>query len=95
MNDITKSQKAELKYKDDVAEIISTLTMLRDDEGIPKNIKTKISMIITDLNESADISSKVCNSLHKLDEISEDLNIPPFIRTQIWNVSTMLENLNK
>ncbi len=75
-------------------EIIQALTNLKEDDGVPKNVRSKIDTIISDLKDETDLSNKVGKSLHNLDEISEDLNLPPFIRTQIWNVSSMLEKLN-
>ena len=75
-------------------EIIQALTNLKEDEGVPKNVRSKIDTIISELQDESDLSLKVSKSLHNLDEISEDLNLPPFIRTQIWNVSSMLEKLN-
>lgn len=84
-----------LKLQESFNEIINALNILKDDEALPKNIKTKIDNIIIILSEECDLSSKVGRSLHTLDEIAEDLNIQPFIRTQIWNISSMLEKLNQ
>jgi hypothetical protein len=75
-------------------EVIQALTVLKDDDGVPKNVRSKIDTIINDLKDDSELSLKVSKSLHNLDEISEDLNLPAFIRTQIWNVSSMLEKLN-
>jgi len=75
-------------------DIIQALTNLKNDEGVPKNVRSKIDTIISELRNDSELSMKISKSLHNLDEISEDLNLPPFIRTQIWNVSSMLEKLN-
>jgi uncharacterized protein (UPF0147 family) len=75
-------------------EIIHALNSLKDDDGVPKNVKIKIEIIISDLKEDTDVSTKVSKSLHNLDEVSEDLNLPSFIRTQIYTISSMLEKLN-
>jgi uncharacterized protein (UPF0147 family) len=85
---------AKIKLQQSIEEIISALDNLKNDEGVPKNIKSRIENIMTALQEDTEISSKVGKSLQILDEISDDMNIPPFIRTQIWNVSSMLEKLN-
>lgn len=85
---------SKLKLQESVGEITKALSILKDDEGLPKNIRAKIDEIIIALTDDTDLSSKVGKSLHTLDEISEDMNIQPFIRTQIWNVSSMLEKLN-
>ena len=83
-----------VKLAESFKEIIEALNNLKTDDALPKNIKIKIDSIIVTLDEDSDLSSKVGKSLHTLDEISEDLNIQPFIRTQIWNISSMLEKLN-
>jgi uncharacterized protein len=75
-------------------EVIQALKSLREDEGVPKNVRSKIDFIINELKDESELSMKISKSLHNLDEISEDLNLPSFIRTQIWNVSSMLEKLN-
>jgi len=85
---------AKIKLQQSIEEITSALENLKNDEGVPKNIKLRIENIIAALQENIEISSKVGKSLQILDEISDDMNIPPFIRTQIWNVSSMLEKLN-
>jgi hypothetical protein len=82
------------QVKQQCEDIIQALTALKNDDGVPKNVRSKIDMIITDLQDESELSLKVGKSLHNLDEISEDLNLPPFIRTQIWNISSMFEKLN-
>lgn len=85
---------SKLTIHENIEEIIKALNTVREDESMPKNIKAKIELIIENLNEDIEPSLKVGKSLHILDEISEDLNIQSFIRTQIWNISSMLEKLN-
>ncbi len=75
-------------------ETVQALTILKDEEGVPKNVRIKLESILTILNEESEPSLKIGKSLHILEEISEDLNLPSFIRTQVWNVSSMLEKLN-
>ncbi len=80
--------------KQQCEEIVNALRSLKDEESVPKNVKLKLDMIITDLNRDEDMQTKVGKSLHHLDEIAEDLNLQSFIRTQIWSISGMLEKLN-
>ncbi len=77
-----------------LSEIQQALDSLKEDEALPKNIKAKIDEISIALNDESDLSVKIGKSLHTLDEISEDLNMPAFLRTQVWNISSMLEKLN-
>lgn len=77
-----------------IQEITNALQTLRDDESVPKNVRSKIDEIIKELHQEGDLSAQVSKSLHVLDEIAEDLNLQAFIRPQIWNISSMFEKLN-
>ena len=74
-----------------VDEIISSLGELSDDNTIPKNVKLKIAEVIKILKDQSDISLKVNKALGILDEISDDSNLQPYTRTQIWNIVSLLE----
>ena len=91
---MSHSKKLPEDKSEDFNEIISLLTHLKEDEGVPKNIRAKIDVITSELNSSADLATRVGKSLQHLDEISEDLNIEPMIRQQVWNISSKLEKLN-
>ena len=77
----------------EVDEVIESLVELEEDSSIPKNLKAKISVIISDLKSERDLSLKVNKSLSELDDISNDTNIPTFARTHIWGIASMLEQL--
>ncbi|MCB9362009.1 UPF0147 family protein [Candidatus Woesearchaeota archaeon] len=73
--------------------ITDYLKELIDDNTVPRNIKTKIASIIEILEKEAEEDSiKVNKALDELEEISNDTNMQPFTRTQIWNVISLLEN---
>jgi len=75
--------KSEIKEVNDILEEIK--------EIVPKNLKDKVEEIINLLNENAPFSLKVSKVSSMLDEISEDVNINPYVRTRIWNVISLLE----
>lgn len=77
----------------ELQEVINSLIELEEDSSIPKNTKLKISQMIVDLKSEKDLSLKVNKSLNDLDNISNDINIPDFIRTQVWGIASMLEKL--
>ena len=77
----------------EVDEVIEALQELEEDSSVPKNIKNKISEMISDMKSEDDLSMKVNRSLSELDEISNDVNLPTFVRTQIWGIASMLEQL--
>ena len=77
---------------DQIIQIIETLTELLDDLSVPKNVKTKVAHAIEALKEDSEASIRVDKAIQELDELSNDTNIQPYTRTQIWNVVSLLES---
>jgi uncharacterized protein (UPF0147 family) len=74
--------------------VLEALEELKGDSTVPKNIKSKIEQIIESLNDKQDLSIRVNRALNELDEISDNNNIQPYTRTQIWNVVSLLESVS-
>ena len=74
--------------------IIETMSELLEDNTVPRNVKNKIEKIIEYLKEDTEISLRLNKALNLLDEISDDNNIQPYTRTQIWNIASVLESLD-
>jgi uncharacterized protein (UPF0147 family) len=77
--------------KMEFAEVIGALKMLKQEVGIPKNLKSKIDNIILILNNQGESQE---TRVHKaeiiLDEVSNDSSLQPFIRTQIYQIVGLL-----
>tara|TARA_Y100000310_G_C20594554_1_gene769824 strand:- start:195 stop:449 length:255 start_codon:yes stop_codon:yes gene_type:complete len=78
----------------DESTILSEFEKILNDEGVPKNIKIKISTIVSMFSETESTTKfKTNKALQELDEISEETNIPEHVRTQIWSIVSILESL--
>ena len=76
-----------------VSSIVSVINELQEDNMLPKSVKTRLQEVCIILqNEDAD-SIKINKALDKLDQLSDDGNIEPFARTQIWNIVSMLASV--
>ena len=73
-------------------EVITALQELEEDASLPKNVKDKVQRISLFLQEKTELSLKIDKALQEFDEISDDINLEPFTRTQIWNMVRLLEN---
>jgi len=73
--------------------VIEALNELKEDNTVPKNIKAKLDNMIGMLKEDTDDSIKVSRVIHEIEEITEDANMQPYTRTQIFNVVSLLEML--
>lgn len=77
-----------------LSEIIEFLDAIKEEVTLPKNVKFKIDLAISSLSEeSMEIPVKVNKSLQELGDILEDPNTPSHIRTQMWNVVSILESI--
>ena len=75
-------------------ELIEMITELTEDSSVPRNVKDKlksINSILTDESREKNISINEAKDI--LAEISEDQNLQTFSRTQLWNISSMLEEI--
>ena len=71
------------------------LSELKDDVTVPKNIRTKIEKVLELLNDKTEVQIKISKALNELEEIADDVNLQSYTRTQVWNVISLLEKINK
>ena len=68
----------------DLNNVKNVLGEIKLDNSVPRNIRNRIDEIMIQLNkEDCDISIKVSRLLNDLEEISDDPNLPSYIRTEI------------
>ena len=79
--------------KMEVKDVIEALKEMQEDMTVPKNVKTKLSEVEGMLNSGEESSIKANKALDMLIEVSDDINIQPYVRTRIWNIVSMLEAL--
>jgi len=76
--------------------VIPIIEQVVNDRSVPRNIRTKCEDSIKILkDEKHDIAIRVSTVISNMDEISNDPNIPTYTRTQIWNVVSILEGIQK
>lgn len=73
-------------------QVKSAILEVIEDATVSKNIKVRLEQVIKILDDDADVSVRVNRVLNEIDELSNDANLQPYIRTQMWNIASMLEN---
>ncbi len=76
--------------------IIPLIEQIAADRTVPRNIRTKCDESVEILKkeeEATDIKINTVTSI--MDEISNDPNIPMYTRTQVWNIVSALESMQK
>lgn len=89
-----KTMSQVIKMTKEFEEVIFAIDEMLDDEMVPRNVKKKMEETRELLlKEEVAASIRINQALNKLEELSEETNINPFTRTQIWNVVSMLESI--
>lgn len=70
-----------------------SMRMLQEDSGTPRSVREKLGNMINYLRAAGDDSTKVSMVLSTLEELSSDVNIPAYVRTQLYSISSMLEQV--
>ena len=77
-------------------DIKAVLRELAEDRKIPKNVRAVIEDAMKELDkEELPAKTRVNTVITMLEEVSNDPNLQPFSRTEIWNVVSMLEMIQK
>ena len=75
---------------------IQTLNQLATSHSTPKNFKKTISDLIVELQtEEYSISVRAANAISSLDDITQDPNVPSFVRTTLWQAVSVLESIRE
>lgn len=79
---------------ENIISLVETLSQIEQDDCVPKNVRTRLQNAMAALQENTkDNKINANKALQELDEVSDDANVPSYIRTQIWNVCSMLEGV--
>jgi uncharacterized protein (UPF0147 family) len=82
--------------KESMKEAIDTLNQIASNNSTPKTIKKSITDIITDLtNEEYSLSVRAANTISLLDDVTQDPNMPSYVRTQLWQAVSKLESIRE
>jgi len=77
----------------DVQDVLDLIEDLSGDASVPRNVKAKFKEIGGALKDKGQLSITVNKALNELDEIGDDSNLQPYVRTQIWNIVSLLEKI--
>jgi hypothetical protein len=75
---------------------IDTLNQIVASSSTPKTIKKSISDLIIELkNEEFALAVRAANTISLLDDVTQDPNLPSYVRTQLWQAVSKLESIRE
>jgi uncharacterized protein (UPF0147 family) len=82
--------------KESMKGAIETLNQIASSNSTPKTIRKSISDLIGDLSkEEYSLSVRAANTISLLDDVTQDPNMPSYVRTQLWQAVSKLESIRE
>ena len=82
--------------KESMKGAIGTLEQITSSNSTPKTIKKVITDLITELkNPEYSLSVRAANTISLLDDVTQDPNMPSYVRTQLWQAVSKLESIRE
>jgi len=73
--------------------IVEALEILIEDDQVPNSVNLKLTKLLKELKSTDEMSLTLNKAISELEELSDDVNIPSFIRTQLWSILSQLAAL--
>ncbi|MGC8676069.1 MAG: UPF0147 family protein [Candidatus Micrarchaeia archaeon] len=84
------------KFDEIVEQAKQQIDVLLGDNSVPKNVKNALDEAKKSLLKQDDsYTVRASSAIYKIDEVSNDVNLPPYARTVIWNLLSLLESVKE
>ena len=82
--------------KESMKEAVDTLNQIAANPSTPKTIKKNIADLIVELdNQEYSLSVRAANAISMLDDITQDPNMPSYVRVTLWQAVSKLEGIRE
>ncbi len=86
----------ENQNKNTLKEAIEALDQIIASSSTPKTIKKSITDVVTGLKSTEDsMSVRAANAISVLDDITQDPNMPSYVRVTLWQAVSKLEAIRE
>ena len=86
--------KDEKNHEEAITQIKQQIDVLLSDNTVPRNVKSALEEAEKVLMQpEGAYSVRASTATYKIDEVSNDINLPPYARTVIWNILSLLESV--
>jgi len=74
----------------------STLNQIATNPSTPKNIRKNIADLVEGLkSDEYSVSVRAANTISLLDDVTQDPNLPSYVRTSLWQAVSTLESIRE
>ncbi len=84
------------KNQETLKAAVETLNQIAENPSTPKNIRKNISDLANELkSEEFSVSVRAANAISTLDDITQDPNMPSYVRVTLWQAVSTLEGIRE
>jgi uncharacterized protein (UPF0147 family) len=83
------------KFDEVLVQIKQQVDLLLNDNSVPRNVKSALEEAKSELDKDDSYAVKASTATYKIDEVSNDINLPPYARTIVWNILSLLESIKE
>jgi len=83
------------KFDEVLVQIKQQVDLLLNDNSVPRNVKSALEEAKNELDKNDSYAVKASTATYKIDEVSNDINLPPYARTIVWNILSLLESIKE
>lgn len=82
--------------QESMKDALATLNQIAESSTTPKTIKKAIVDLIAELKGTEySMSVRAANAISILDDVTQDPNMPSYVRTQLWQAVSKLESIRE
>jgi len=86
----------ETQNKQTLKEAIDTLNQISSNPTTPKTIKKSVVDMVNGLQSEKDsMSVRAANAISVLDDVTQDPNLPSYVRVSLWQAVSKLEAIRE
>jgi len=75
---------------------VATLNQIATSPSTPKNIRKNIADIVEQLKSGEySVAVRAANTISLLDDVTQDPNLPSYVRTSLWQAVSTLESIRE
>ena len=75
---------------------MTTLNQIATNPSTPRNIRKSIADLVQELeSDKYSMSVRASNTISLLDDITQDPNMPNYVRTSLWQTVSTLESIRE
>ncbi|MGC8571747.1 MAG: UPF0147 family protein [Candidatus Micrarchaeia archaeon] len=83
------------KMKEIFESITNDMNKIIEDLSVPKNVRSAVAEAKTKLNADGEYVVRIAEAIYSIDAVSNDINLPPQARTNIWHLLNKLESIKE